>query len=103
MDFAIQDDHRVKLKESEKRDKYIDLSRELKKTMEHESDCDTDWGWLARYCYQMNGKGSGGLGNKEGELRPSKLQYCLELIPLRKSPSLSSLLSYSKIVGAPGY
>ena len=28
--FAIPADHRVKLKESEKRDKYLDLARELK-------------------------------------------------------------------------
>ena len=31
MDFAIPTDHWVKLKESEKRDKYLDLARELKK------------------------------------------------------------------------
>ena len=31
MDFAVLADHRVKLKESEKRDKYLDLARELKK------------------------------------------------------------------------
>ena len=31
MDFAVPDDHRPKLKESEKRDKYLDLARELKK------------------------------------------------------------------------
>ena len=30
-DFAIPADHRVKLKESKKRDKYPDLARELKK------------------------------------------------------------------------
>ena len=30
MDFAVPADHRVKLKESEKRDKYLDLARELK-------------------------------------------------------------------------
>ncbi len=33
MDFAIPADHRVKLKESEKRDKYLDLAWELKKTL----------------------------------------------------------------------
>ena len=32
MDFVVLADHRVKLKESEKKDKYPDLSRELKKT-----------------------------------------------------------------------
>ena len=31
MDFAVSSDHRVKLKESEKKDKYLDLIRELKK------------------------------------------------------------------------
>ena len=30
MDFAVQADHRVKLKESEKKDKYLDLARKLK-------------------------------------------------------------------------
>ena len=31
MDFAILVDHRIKLKESEKKDKYLNLARELKK------------------------------------------------------------------------
>ena len=31
MDFAVPADHRVKLKESKKKDKYLDLARELKK------------------------------------------------------------------------
>ena len=31
MDFAVPADHRIKLKEREKRDKYLDLARELKK------------------------------------------------------------------------
>ena len=31
MDFAVPADHRVKLKENEKIDKYLDLARELKK------------------------------------------------------------------------
>ena len=31
MNFADPVDHRIKLKESEKRDKYLDLARELKK------------------------------------------------------------------------
>ena len=41
VDFSFPADHRVKLKESEKRkesDKYLDLARELKKTVEQESD-----------------------------------------------------------------
>ena len=31
MDFVVPADHRIKLKENEKRDNYIDLARELKK------------------------------------------------------------------------
>ena len=31
VNFAELDDHRIKLKESEKKDKYLDLARELKK------------------------------------------------------------------------
>ena len=38
VDFAVPADHRIKLKEFEKKDKYLDLARELKKTVEHESD-----------------------------------------------------------------
>ena len=30
VDFAVPADHRIKLKESEKRDKHLDLARELK-------------------------------------------------------------------------
>ena len=38
MGFASPADHRVKLKESQMSDKYLDLARKLKKNMEHESD-----------------------------------------------------------------
>ena len=31
MDFAVLADHRVKLKESEQKDKYVNLARKLKK------------------------------------------------------------------------
>ena len=30
VDFAVPADHRIKLKECEKKDKYLDLARELK-------------------------------------------------------------------------
>ena len=49
MDFAVLADHKIKLKESEKRGKYLDIVRELKKTSEHESDSDTSCNWRARY------------------------------------------------------
>ena len=38
MDSAVQADHNVKLKESEKKDKYLDIPRGLKKTKECESN-----------------------------------------------------------------
>ena len=45
VDFAVPADHRIKLKECEKRDKYLELARELKKTMEHEGDRYTNCDW----------------------------------------------------------
>ena len=47
-------DHRVKLRESENRDKYLDISKELKKkkqTMEHEGDGDTNCNLFSWYCH----------------------------------------------------
>ena len=38
-------DHGIKLKECEKTDKYLDLARELKKTMEHAGDNYTNYNW----------------------------------------------------------
>ena len=47
VDFAVPADHRIKLKECEKKDKYLVLGRELKKkqTMEHEGDNYTNCDW----------------------------------------------------------
>ena len=49
VDFALLADHRTKLKESEKKSKYLDLARELKKNMEHEGDDYTNCDWCIRY------------------------------------------------------
>ena len=38
MDFAVPGDDRAKIKESEKINKYLDLAREQKTTVEHEID-----------------------------------------------------------------
>ena len=64
MDFAVPDDHRVKLKESEKKDKYLDLARELKKTVKHESDSYTNCNWCSWYSHKRTDARSGGFGNK---------------------------------------
>ena len=45
VDFAIQADHRIHLKECEKKDTYLDLSWDLKKTMEHEGENYTNCDW----------------------------------------------------------
>ena len=57
MDFLIAADHRVKLKESEKRDKYLDLARDLKK----------QWNMkvmVVPIVISALGTGTRGLGNK---------------------------------------
>ena len=41
MDFAVPADHRIKIRESEKRENYLDLVRELKISMECEGGDDT--------------------------------------------------------------
>ena len=41
--------HKIKLKECEKKDKYLNLARELKKTMEHEGDNYTNCDWCFWY------------------------------------------------------
>ena len=64
VDFAVPADHRIKLKEKEKKDKYVDLAKELKKNMEHESDVYTNCNWCSWYSHQRNDKGTGWLGNK---------------------------------------
>ena len=65
MDFAVPADHRVKLKESKKRYKYVDLAREPKRTMGHENNDDTNCNWRTRYTHKRIGKETGGLGNKK--------------------------------------
>ena len=45
VDFAVPVDHRIKLKDCEKQDKYNDLARELEKSMEHEGDNYTNCDW----------------------------------------------------------
>ena len=45
VDFAVPADHRIKLKECQKKDKYLNLARELKKTVEHAGDNYTNCDW----------------------------------------------------------
>ena len=43
MDYTVPADHRGKLTESQKSDKFHDLTIELKKNIEYESDGDTNF------------------------------------------------------------
>ena len=47
---------------TEKKDEYLDLARELKKTMEHEADNYTNFNWCVRNSNKRITKGTGGLG-----------------------------------------
>ena len=50
--------------ESEKKNKYLDLAKELKKSMEHLGDNYANRDWCFWYSHQRIIKGTGGLGNK---------------------------------------
>ena len=52
------------MKENEKIDKYLDLARELKKNMEHESDGDSNCNWGTQHSVQRIDTGTEGLENK---------------------------------------
>ena len=68
MDFAVPAEHRVKLKKIKKRDKYLDLARELKNktTVNHESDGYTNFNWCSWYGHQRIGERLEDLEIREG-------------------------------------
>ena len=69
-----------------KQDKYLNLARELKKTLEHESDVYTNCNWCSWYSHQRINKGTRGLGNKR--TRGNHPNYCIIEIGqnIKKSP-----------------
>ena len=54
----------MKMKGCEKKDKYLNLTTELKKTMEHESDNYTNCDWCFWYSPQKIIKRTGGIGRR---------------------------------------
>ena len=64
MDFDVPADLRVKVKEIEKKDKYLNLARELKNALKHEGDIVTKCSWCTRKNSQEITTGTGRLGNK---------------------------------------
>ena len=71
VDFAVAADYRVKLKESEKTDKYQDLARELKKTIKYENYGDTNCNRCTWYSHQGIDAGTGGLRKRMSEDHPN--------------------------------
>ena len=63
MDFAVRVDHIVKLQKSEKKVKYLELTRELKNNVEYESDGYTICNWCSWYSHQKIGRWTGAFGN----------------------------------------
>ena len=49
VEFAVLADHRIKLKESEKKDKYLVLARKFLNIMEHEGNNYTNRDWCFWY------------------------------------------------------
>ena len=72
VDFAVPADHRIKLKECEKKDKYLDLARELKK----KNFWTWRWQlWLVLLVQQLKDyRRNWRTWNLANERRPSKLQ-----------------------------
>ena len=50
--LAVPADNRVKLRENEKINMYLDLARELKKTMKHKGDGDSNCNWCAQFSHR---------------------------------------------------
>ena len=65
VDFAVLADHWVKLKVREKKNKYLDLARELKKLWNMKVTNSHRCAW---YSHQRIGKRSGGNGNKRSSV-----------------------------------
>ena len=63
VDFAVPAGHRIKLKECEKKDKYLDLARKIEKAVEHESDDCTNCNWRFWQNNKKIIKSPGGLGS----------------------------------------
>ena len=96
VNFAVPDGHRVKQKEIEIiKDKLVDLARELKKTMEHERQSETNCNWRTMCCHQRIGTRTGGIRNKR--TRWDHLNYSIVEIGqnIRKSPGELRRLAFT--------
>ena len=62
--FAVPVGHRLKIKGSERKDNYWEITRELKNPAEHESDGDISCSWCTWNGTQRLGKETIGTGNQ---------------------------------------
>ena len=67
MDIIFLWHHRGKLKESEKKEKYLKLDRVLK-NIEYENDGEASFNWRTRNSHQRMDKGNNVIGNKRVSL-----------------------------------
>ena len=91
MNFADLANHRVKLKENKKKDKYRDLAWDVKKTVKYESDDDTNCDWCSWHGHQRIDTGTGGLENKGAS--EDHLNYCITEIGQKSPGDLRRLTS----------
>ena len=62
--FAVPGDHRVKVKEIELIDKYLDFAKRAEDTVKHEVDGDNNCSWIPWNSSQRFGKEIGGTGDQ---------------------------------------
>ena len=63
-DFAASANYCEKIRESERKDKYLDLAREFKKKVEREDQGNTSYNWSARNSPKEPCEGTGGTRNQ---------------------------------------
>ena len=86
MDVGVPADHIVKIEEREKRDKYLDLTRELKKTVEYEDGDDNSSNCLERFPKGCKEKKDWMNWKSEEKLRPSRPQQIMQITLLKAFP-----------------
>ena len=63
-DFAVPANHRVKIKDSEKINKYLDFAEDFKKSWGHESKGNLSCSWYGWNAPQRHGQGTIAIGNQ---------------------------------------
>ena len=91
---SVPTDDRIKLKDCEKKDKYLDIVRKLKKIMEHKSDGYTNCNWCSWYSHQRISTWTGGLGKKTGRVKTVQTTALLRSARILKRLETWNLLSF---------